>query len=614
MIHNCTGKEFADSYLDIIETGVNMIGGCCGSGPEHIQALKELLQSEGNSKRIRPTGTGTFDNCLRIGGRGKTATIPMNGPVTIIGEKINPTGRKAFARELRDGNLSRVRKDAMEQSRSGADILDINVGTSGVVESALLPEAVMEAASVNLPLCIDSSDVAALEEGLKACPGKALINSASAESTRMEPVFELARKYGAAVICLPVDDNGLPETIDDRISILKNMIHRALEKGIKRKNLLCDGLVTTLGASPTAAQETLETIERIKSELNLPSVLGTGNISHGLPGRDLLTGTFLSMAICKGLSSAIVNPCKEEIYSSFTASRALMGSPESINTFINYAKDQKVSKRNDRLNTRTDHTRTDHTHTDHPRTDHTPASQQRQPGAYGSSDSLSDTIALALIDGLKGETQKLVALSLKDGTPPSTLLNEVLIPAMNEVGRRFSRKDIFLPGLLASAEAMEASAALVKDEISRRAQIQSRNTDLNTADDDTSEKSGKEIKVIIASVKGDIHDIGKNIVTLMLKNSGCNVLDLGKDTKASVIIEESKRFQPDVIALSALMTTTMVNMKDVAVELKNNGLNIPLLVGGAVVNEHFAESIGATYSADAAGAVEKVHMLAKGVM
>jgi 5-methyltetrahydrofolate--homocysteine methyltransferase len=421
-----------------------------------------------------------------------------------------------------------------------------------------------------------------MEAALKVCPGKALLNSASAESNRIDKVFKLAFEYGAAVICLPVNDAGLPESVEDRISILKEMIAKALQMGIKRNNLLLDGLVTTLGASPVAALDTLQTISAIKNELQLPSVLGVGNISHGLPGRNILTATFLSMAAANGLSAAIINPDKEEIYLAATSIKALLGDRDAISNFINVAQNLKVSTK---LKSDTGDSVTG----------------KALPEGIDNKDS-SAGIFNALVDGLKSETETLVTEALKEGRAPSELLNQVLIPAMNEVGRLFGAKRLFLPGLLASAEAMEAASTIVKDKISK----------LKIENGGETDGECKEINVILASVKGDIHDIGKNIVKLMLKNSGCIVHDLGKDVATSSIIEECMKIRPDIIALSALMTTTMVNMKDVAREVKERGLNIPIIVGGAVVNQHFAESIGAAYAADAAEAVKEVFNLAKG--
>ena len=296
MTHSCHTDDFADQCLKVIESGLNMIGGCCGSGPEHIRGLSKTI----NGKKGRSLSLNKFSRELRVGGRGKTATIKCLNSLTVIGERINPTGRKAFARELREGNLSRVRKDALSQARRGAEIIDVNVGTSGVIESEILPKAVEAASGVSLPICIDTSDISAMEAALKVCPGKALLNSASAESNRIDKVFKLAIEYGAAVICLPVNDDGLPESVQDRLSVLKGMIKRASDMGIQKRNLLLDGLVTTLGASPLAALETIETIGAIKNELKLPSVLGVGNISHGLPGRNVLTATFLSERFARG--------------------------------------------------------------------------------------------------------------------------------------------------------------------------------------------------------------------------------------------------------------------------------------------------------------------------
>jgi 5-methyltetrahydrofolate--homocysteine methyltransferase len=578
MTHSCHTEDFANQCIEAVNLGTNMLGGCCGSGPEHIRALSKIIEG----KKGRSLYLKKFSEDLRVGGRGKTATIKSLNSLTIIGERINPTGRKAFARELREGNLSGVRKDALSQARQGADIIDVNVGTSGVIESEILPKAVESASGVNLPICIDTSDISAMEAALKVCPGKALLNSASAESNRIDKVFKLAFEYGAAVICLPVNDAGLPESVEDRISILKEMIAKALQMGIKRNNLLLDGLVTTLGASPVAALDTLQTISAIKNELQLPSVLGVGNISHGLPGRNILTATFLSMAAANGLSAAIINPDKEEIYLAATSIKALLGDRDAISNFINVAQNLKVSTK---LKSDTGDSVTG----------------KALPEGIDNKDS-SAGIFNALVDGLKSETETLVTEALKEGRAPSELLNQVLIPAMNEVGRLFGAKRLFLPGLLASAEAMEAASTIVKDKISK----------LKIENGGETDGECKEINVILASVKGDIHDIGKNIVKLMLKNSGCIVHDLGKDVATSSIIEECMKIRPDIIALSALMTTTMVNMKDVAREVKERGLNIPIIVGGAVVNQHFAESIGAAYAADAAEAVKEVFNLAKG--
>ena len=548
--HEVSPRQFVDDCRNIILSGVNMIGGCCGSGPEHI---KELSLAIANTKprqfSLSPSGP------LRLGGRGKIATIGRSFPLAIIGERINPTGRKAFAKKLREGDLSGVRKDALMQAEAGAHILDVNVGTPGVDEVALLPQAVTAATGAQLPICIDTTNVEAMERALEVTPGKALLNSASAEPDRLEKVMELAQRYGAAVICLPVDEKGVPQRAEDRIAVLERIVRAAAHARVPKHNLLLDGLVSALGADVTAGSETLRTLTLVGESFDLPTVLGVGNISHGLPQRPLMTATFLTMARTMGLSAAIVNPLKEEIASAIGALDGLTGGTAGVKRYSEKFKVKKSQK-----NEKTE-------------MDSIPANKGEQ-------------LREAVCEGLKSQAVELVLELLENDNGPAFILEEYLVPAMDIVGKRFASRDIFLPGLLAAAETMEAASAPLKERLAAEG------TDVSM--------SGP--LVILATVQGDVHDIGKNIVRLMLQNSGCRVLDLGKDIPATVIVEKAVSEKADIIALSALMTTTMVRMEEVANEVQSRGLSVPLLVGGAVVTTEYANSIGATYCSDAASA------------
>ena len=548
--HEVSPRSFVDDCHAIIRSGVNMIGGCCGSGPAHIHELAMAVSGlKPRHFSLSPSGP------LRLGGRGKIAIIDRSEPLTVIGERINPTGRKIFARKLREGDLSSVRKDAFDQAEAGAHILDVNVGTPGVDEVELLPKAVVAATGALLPICIDTTNVEAMERALEVTPGKALLNSASAEPGRLESVMELAHRFGAAVICLPVDDKGVPHKAEDRIKILERIARAASHAKVAKHNLLLDGLVSALGADSTAASETLRTLSLIDSHFGLPSVLGVGNISHGLPQRPLMTSAFLAMTRTMGLSAAIINPLKEDIAAMVGALDGLSGGTEGVKRYSQKFKKKKIKK------------------------------QVSTPVETPPTDKGAE-LRLAVIEGLKTQAVELVKELLENDKAPNTILEEYLVPAMGEVGQKFSEREMFLPGLLAAAETMEAASAPLKERLAAQGE------EINT--------SGP--LVILATVQGDVHDIGKNIVRLMLQNSGFRVLDLGKDVTASVIVDTACNEKADVIALSALMTTTMVRMEEVAIEVKSRGLSVPLLVGGAVVTAEYADSIGATYCPDAASA------------
>ena len=545
--HRMSPEDFAKECGALIRAGVNMIGGCCGSRAEHVQ---ELALSAANAKPR--SFSHNNEGPLRVGGRGSTVLISKDRGITVIGERINPTGRSSFAKKLRANDLSWVRRDALAQASAGAHILDVNVGTSGVDEVDLLPKAVSEATTAMLPICIDSSNPLAIEKALELTPGKALINSASAEETRLNAVMDLAQRFGAAVICLPVDQDGVAATTKERIRILEKIVRRAKHKRVARKNLLLDGLVTSLAADPLAAKVSAETIAAIETHFNLPSVLGLGNISHGLPGRSVLTANFLAMARARGLCAAIVNPLKREIADGLRALNALTNGVESLKSYTKHFKAAAPEPKN---KTVVD--------------DH-------------------EKLRQALIQGSREIARKLVIELLEQGNEPRSLLERDLVPAMDEVGRLFADRQIYLPGLIAAAESMETASKPIKEALEEQREC--------------NETQQLAPLVLLATVEGDVHDIGKNIVRLVLRNSGYRVLDLGKDVNTNTIIDRAIEEEVDLIALSALMTTTMVNMKKVANEIKRRGLDIPLLIGGAVLSENYASSIGAHYCPDAPSA------------
>lgn len=585
-VFDTTPEEFAGFGKKLIEAGAAFVGGCCGTTPAHIKAL---AQAAADVKAPMPL---TVKRRILTSERSMTEIL-LDGNFMIIGERINPTGKKKLQAELRAGSLKLVREMALQQEAEGARILDINMGMNGIDEKKMMMDTIYEVtATVDVPLCIDSSHVDIIEEALRIYPGRALINSISMEREKMEPLLALAKKYGAMFILLPLSDAGLPASTEEKHKMIDQIMASAFAVGLTKEDILVDGLVATVGANPRAALECYETFLHCKKELKVPTVCGLSNISFGLPERTHINTAFLTMAIANGLTMAIANPSQELLMNAAFASDLLMAKEGSDIRYIERMNTLKEKYEGTELvrvplGSGIAAGKTSDTEVS--------TKQNADTGVSDAGDArVKSSVYQAVLKGNKGtileETQKLLDAGMK----PGTIINEELIPAINEVGELFDKQKYFLPQLIASANAMKMSIEYLEPMLERGERIENMPT------------------IVIATVEGDIHDIGKNLVVLMLKNYGYHVIDLGKDVPAEVIIDTAIEKNAAIISLSALMTTTMMRMKEVVELSKAKNCKAKIIVGGAAINESFAEEIGADgYGKDAAGAVKIVQRLLK---
>ena len=583
-VFDTTPEEFAACGKKLIEAGASLIGGCCGTTPEHINALSKAMKGQQAKKPL------TQKRRILTSERGMTE-ICLDGNFMVIGERINPTGKKKLQAELREGSLKMVREMALNQEAEGAKILDINMGMNGIDEKQMMLDTIYEVTiTVDLPLCIDSSHVDIIEEALRIYPGRALINSISMEQEKMRPLLRLAKKYGAMFILLPLSDAGLPASMEEKHEIIDKIIETALEEGLTKEDILVDGLVATVGANPRAALECYETFAHCKQELEVPTVCGLSNISFGLPERASINTAFLTMAIANGLTMAIANPSQELLMNAAFASDLLMAKEGSDIRYIERMNGLKEKYEGTEL-VRVP-VGSNVTAGTEKKQNSTAVFQNKMDSKPSKAE--KSAVYQAVLKGNKGiileETKRL----LDGGRKAGEIINEELIPAINEVGELFDKQKYFLPQLIASANTMKLSIEYLEPMLER------------------GEGTENMATIIIATVEGDIHDIGKNLVVLMLKNYGYRVIDLGKDVPAEVIVETAIKEQAKVISLSALMTTTMMRMKEVVELAKEKNCTAKIIVGGAAINETFAEEIGADgYGKDAASAVKVVESLLK---
>jgi 5-methyltetrahydrofolate--homocysteine methyltransferase len=544
--------EFGKYGPLLLEAGVALLGGCCGTSPSYIAGL------ESNIRGIKPPAAEppVFSAITSIR---KTVQIGPEFPVTIIGERINPTGKKVLPGELLQGKTTELRRLAMEQAAGGAQVLDVNVGMPGIDEAKKMVEVVeVLSTCVETPLCLDSSSPEVLEAALRVYPGRALINSISAEKSKLEKLLPVAAKYGAMFILLPLDDEGVPATALEREGIIKKVFDRAREYGYSKQDIVVDGLVMTVSADQEAAKETLKLIRWCSDEFHVNAMAGLSNVSFGLPDRGIINNAFLAMAIGNGATAVIANPDAEGLMPIKMASDVLMGKDKNSSRFIASRTGKGISS--------------------------------RETKASSESRGLLEQIFDSVLSGNREAVAPLLQKAVAEGHNPNSLMNEQLIPAIARSGELFDKKEYFLPQLIQSAEAMKAAVEFLEP------LLKAGETDI-----------ARKATIVLATVKGDIHDIGKNIVALMLRNYGFNVIDLGKDVDASLIVSKAKETRADIIGLSALMTTTMVQMKTVIDLAKAEGLTCRFLVGGAVVTQAYADEIGAdAYAADAQAAVKIV--------
>ena len=556
-VYKTTPEEFAEVGAKLIEEGVSIIGGCCGTTPAHIKALAD---------KVKPMGIHHVEAPRRrvLTSERKTVEIDLDGPFMVIGERINPTGKKKLQAELREGSLNMVRDMARAQEENGAAILDVNMGMNGIDEKQMMLNTIHEVTyTVDCPLCIDSSHVDIIEAALRIYPGRALINSISLEKEKFEKLLPIAKKYGAMFILLPLSDEGLPKDAEEKRQIVRTILDAALKIGLHKEDIIVDGLVATVGANPLAALECFDTIQYCKDELGLATACGLSNISFGLPERIYVNSAFLTMAIAKGLTMAIANPSQDLLMNAAVASDMLLHKEGSDIRYIN------------RMNQRAQK--------EAPATDNAASAGTLEP---------ANPVFDCVLKGNKGNILKEVDKALAAGEEPGAIINGQLIPAINEVGVLFDKQIYFLPQLISSAQTMQHAIEYLEPMLSK--------------DKDAEPKA----TIIIATVEGDIHDIGKNLVALMLRNYGYRVLDLGKDVAADIIVDTALKENAQIIGLSALMTTTMMRMKDVVELAKERGCNSKIIVGGAAITQSFADEIGADgYSPDAADCVKLVERL-----
>jgi len=592
-VYTMTPEKFAEEMAVLVEQGATVLGGCCGTTPAHIQALKQMLAGKSPVKRVHTEGIRYLTS------ERQTLAFGLDGNFLIVGERINPTGKKALQEELRQGNIDRVLSFAEEQEADGAAVLDVNMGMSGIDEKAMMLHVVEELQTVtNLPLSLDSSHIDVLEAALRHYPGRALVNSVSFETEKFEKLLPLVKKYGAMFILLPLSDEGLPKNLEEKKAIIEKIYTRALELGMCKEDIVVDGLVTTVGANPQAGVETLETIRYCK-EKGLATICGLSNISFGMPARVHVNTAFLTLAIHEGLTMAIANPSQEMLVCGALATDLLMAKQEADLRYIEYASKlaqmETKAKSGGNVGNHVTTTGQGTEATVKGATDVkkvTDEENNRTHEGGSGTDQLVQSVYVsklkeAVLKGNRSGIVKLTREALAAGEDAQVLLNEALLPAINLVGDYFEQKKYFLPQLIAGAEAMKLSIEVLEEKLL------------------TGAKQENMPVVVIATVEGDIHDIGKNLVALMLKNYGFEVIDLGKDVPKETIIEAAKKYHADIIALSALMTTTMQRMRDVVELVKAEGLQTKVMIGGAVTTPEYAEEISADgYSKDAAEAVK----------
>lgn len=552
-----TPEEMAAYHDRMIALGVRIIGGCCGTTPAHIRAMKQALESRQQSwLPDAHQGGATF-----LSSRSGWARVGAGTTTAIIGERINPTGKKLYSQELQEGKVTYIRREAIEQVQAGAALLDINVGAPGIDEPAAMQRAVFCASgAVTVPLVLDSSSPAALEAGLKAADGKVLINSVSGEAKSLKKVLPLAKKYGAAIIGLALDKKGIPETAEGRVAVARRIRNAARRIGIPDCDIIIDCLTLTVSAEQKRAAESLRAIRLVKQKLGLSTVLGVSNISFGLPQRPLISSAFFAMAMEAGLDAAIINPKDKPMMDAWRSAMVLLNRDHQASAYIEAYRDQQTA-----------------------------AVQQAPPAGTGGS--ILERLSQAVISGDRDGIVALVEQALAEGAAPLEISNGGFLPGLEEVGRRFERNIFFLPQVMQSADTMQAGFARLKVEMH-------------------GEKFKSRGKILMATVEGDIHDIGKNIVCILLENHGYEVFDIGKNVSAATIIAKAREFAVDAVGLSALMTTTMSEMDNVLKKLRAAGVKTFTMVGGAVVTQEYADSIGADlYAKDAMEAVAKIKLL-----
>ncbi len=574
-------EAFVEGMEVLVKAGASVLGGCCGTTPEYIAAIKNKF---GTKKPVCEINGSKTKGVRYLSSERQTVSFGLEDGFIVVGERINPTGKKKFQASLKEGSLDMVLQFAEEQEKQGARILDVNMGMSGIDEKEMMLRALEEISGVStLPLSIDSSHVDVMEAALRNYPGRALINSISYEKEKFEKLLPIAKKYGAMFILLPLSDEGLPADLEEKKSIICKIYDRATELGFRKEDIIVDGLVNTVGANKQAGLQALETIEYCK-ERGLATICGLSNISFGMPERSFVNTAFLTMAIAKGLTMAIANPSQELLMGCAFASDVLLAKPEADIRYIDIAGQIKEQREN--AATKSVSVPMPSSVSNEVKANDLKVNDITKSPDHGL-EGVRKELFWAVLKGKQNKSVEATQKALGEKIPADDLLNMVLMPAINYVGELFEKGKYFLPQLIASAEAMKISIEILEPYLAGASE-------------------GKEMPVIvIATVEGDIHDIGKNLVALMLKNCGFQVKDLGKDVSAEKIVEEAKLNDAKIIALSALMTTTMTQMKKVVNLVRESGLAAKVMIGGAVITPDYAVEIGADgFSKDAAEAVK----------
>lgn len=586
--YNMEAEEFTEEMEILVNAGAAILGGCCGTTPEFIRQIHDRFGTEAKVTAVRRPEGIRYLTSERI-----THSFGLEDGFFVVGERINPTGKKALQAQLKEGSFEKVIQFAEEQEACGAKVLDINMGMSGIDEKASMLRALEEVSGVtNLPLSLDSSYVEVLEAALRHYPGRALVNSVSLETEKFEKLLPIVAKYGAMFILLPLSDAGLPKDIDEKKEIIHKIYDRATSLGMSKEDVVVDGLVATVGANPKAALETLETIRYCKAN-GFATICGLSNISFAMPERSFVNTAFLTLAIQAGLTMAIANPSQELLVSCALATDLLLNKEEAALRYIEYAGGVRERREEKEAELARKLSLLESQGTANGQTSNAGSVEKSAVEKGPQINEMQDKLKTAVLKGNRNGIVKITKEALESGEKPAELLNQVLLPAINQVGEYFDQGKYFLPQLIASAEAMKNSIEILEPLLQTGS-------------------AGEEMPVVvIATVEGDIHDIGKNLVALMLKNHGFHVIDLGKDVPQAKILETAREHHAEFIALSALMTTTMQRMREIVAAAKQEGITAKIIIGGAVITQEYADEIGADgYSKDAADAVK----LAKSLM
>lgn len=557
-VFDVTPDKFQQSMIKIASLGGRILGGCCGTTPEHMRQMILAV------KDLKPVALSEKEHTLITS---YTHAVEFYGKPILIGERINPTGKSKFKQALRDHNMDYILQEGLTQQDKNADVLDVNVGLPEIDEVRMMEEVVTELQAVtDLPLQIDTTNIEAMERALRRYNGKAMINSVNGKESVMKEVFPLVKKYGGLVVALTIDETGIPETAEGRLAIVEKIYQKAAEYGIAKKDIIIDPLAMSVSADANSAKVTLDCLKGIKARFGGRTSLGVSNISFGLPNRDIINASFFTMAMQNGLDAAIMNPNSIEMMKAYYTYCALHCYDDNFGAYIDFAMNLSTMVQVAAPGMVPDAT----------------SNVKSADKVTNDSGETMDPLILAITKGLKDRAAVLTKeyLETQDAI---TIIDGKLIPALDIVGKGFEQKTVFLPQLLMSAEAAKSAFDVIKETMEKRGVSE--------------EKKGR---IILATVKGDIHDIGKNIVKVLLENYGYEVLDLGKDVEPELIVETAKREKIRLVGLSALMTTTVPSMEETIQKIHEEGLDCKVLVGGAVLTQEYADMIHADkYAKDA---------------